>query len=271
MSEFTDLVSDMENLIKQKPVILADIANLQRNKQALIAELDVLGKSLDSIKTGIEIEREKAKNEIKTYNEHQAIVIRKEIDRLNKAAEATNALISKNMIVEAEQRQRENELNALHYKLVELEKSLNEKDSSLKSLQVDLNKKHDDSTIKLNKVESHIKEIRRLFIDNEQLKVDLEKQMDSTKEQLAVLSDKKNSLLLELRQFNNEKSEFEASKLEVLTLKEKLHIEIADAEKQRLFLDKRKKDLDDKQRALEAEKAELAFQSAKISAKEKKK
>lgn len=263
MSEFTDLVTDVEKLIRQKTVLMAENERLKENIEIQRKESSALEANIDSIKAQIESDRVLSAKKIEDFSKNQSRVIAGELDRLNEASKTHEIREKENSGTEARQRQKENELRGFEASLLEREKTVIIAESKQKITDTELSAKNDDISIKLGRLESHLAQLKLILQQDKDLKNELVKIQEANKikelelKNLDKHASEKNKKATEIEVKNEER----VKSLDFL--ESELNKEIKQNNDFRVELDNRKKALDDKERALDAEKTEMAMRVAK--------
>ena len=267
MSEFTDLVTDVEKLIRQKSVLLAETTNLEERKKQTLKELEGLDGKLEAIKAEIESDKEKSKAEIKSYSENQSRVISKELKRLEQLSPEIDERLKQAAELENKNSQELNELRGLEVQLSEKEKAIIIRQSDQDLKDKDLKLREEDVSAKLIKLEKYIKELRVLLSQDAELKDDIEKGQHSLKSHQEELMNYEKRLKAEADLAEKAKSDLSKKILQLEIYAQKLEKEKRQLEEYRASLDLRKKNLEDKDAALESEKVEIAMIMARSKSK----
>lgn len=269
MSEFSDLVTDVEKMIRQKTILMSDIEKLNDAIKSQRAEFDELVHKVDSIKAGIEAERALSIKNIEDSNRNQSRVINAELERLNEASKEHEGREKSIAAAESRQRQKENELRGLEVLLIEREKAVILAEANQKVKESELSVKNDDVLLKIGKLENHIVQLKLILQQDRDLKIELEKISQSIKRKGEELHIFEKSIFEKQEKFSEQESNNLKRANELDFIESELNKETKENKRIRDSLDERKKNLDDKERALDAEKIEMAMKVAKANVKNK--
>ena len=269
MSEFTDLVTDVERLIRQKTVLLADVERATEQAKVVRQQLERLEQNVESINSAIESKKRESLRDIEAYNKNQGNVIAVELKRLEDAYKSHDAQQREQSETDARQRQRENELRGLEALLLEREKNVILSEAKQKTIDAEISAKNDDILQKMAKLKNYIEQLKITLQENEQSKNEIVKANESINKRQVELKDLEREISLKMIDCERieKKNSEELKKLEEKsTLIDK---KLSENNEFRALLDKRKKDIDDKERSLDAEKTEMALSIAKARIKNK--
>lgn len=269
MSDFSDLVTDVEKLIRQKTVLLADVENLSTAKLRTQEELTKMEESLSDILDEVEDKRLRSESSIKKISENQSRVIRIEMERLEELSNKSEIQEKELAETKSKQSQKENELRGLEVALIDREKNAILKEAEQKIQDHELSAKNDDISTKVSRLENYLKEIKIILQQDKDLKVELDKIQESNKARHQELQQFEEDLQKRQKLCIEHEARNIKCKNELQSAEDNLGKAIKENESYRSGLDKRKKDLEDKERALDAEKTEMAMKLAKANIKNK--
>ena|SRR3990167_3160743 len=265
MSEINELTQEFEKLLKQKPILKIEIMQLEGEKNSLKSELEDIQRNIDHILADIETKKAKAMEEVRIFSDKQKRTIGDEIVRMESQRKEDEERREQLKLQATVQNRKENELNALSNNVTEERHLVVEMQAKISIEQSILDKKDQEVTLNLSKIESLVKEAKRILTDQENIKRGNQDVERANAIKAKELKNERSTLDIKEEKLN-ERSEIllnEANHLEIQKDKQNKR-EIAQEEKQR-SLDKYKKDLNDQENSLKADKVNLAMERAKFN------
>lgn len=264
MSEATDYIKSFDKLLKEKPILEADLASLRAQIEEAKRSLEELTSSKSKLLSDIKKAEEKSISKIRLERDQVDKTLNEERVRL---AVLSEELTGREQIVsgrESNAKSAENENDDKEIKLLAFGKKL-------KHLEIDLKARDEEQQAREDRIDSKTIKLNSMIDHNNALASSAESALKDVKNAEVNVRTSQEEALKEQERLNKFKKELQAwekklqkDQKDLDGQAEDIRIKAAENETNMAIISKKQKDTNDKERALSAMQVDLDFKLAKI-------